>query len=206
MDLNINEEQKNNSENKRCNYLVLVNKENKIPDNWENIIELIEVKNAFGKFIKIEKKTLENFINLRNNLLKKGVDIELDNAYRSMFKQKELSWEFEEKYGVEYAWKYAALPGYSEHHTWLAIDICIKKNWELISENHEMIVECEIFEKIHEKLADYWFILRYLEWKDDITWYSYEPWHLRYIGDIDVAKKIMKNWRTLEEYLNQLNK
>ena len=72
----------------------------------------------------------------------------------------------------------------------------------LIYENEDMIAEPEIFAKIHEKLADYWFILRYPDWKDDITWYSYEPRHLRYIWDVNVAKEIMDNWLTLEEYLN----
>ena len=66
-----------------------------------------------------------------------------------------------------------------------------------------MIVELWVFDKIHKKLANYGFILRYLDWKDDITWYSYEPWHLRYIWSADIAKEIMENWLTLEEYLNK---
>lgn len=187
----------------RKDYLVLVNKENKIPDNWEEIIELVEVKNSFGKIFKIEKETLEKFNKLRTDLLNECIDIELDSVYRSISIQNQLFEEFKEKYGEEYAIKYAAPAGYSEHHTWLALDICIKKeNWEVISENHEMIVELWIFDKIHKKLADYWFILRYPDGKDDITWYSYEPRHLRYIWDVDIAKEIMENWLTLEEYLN----
>jgi hypothetical protein len=54
----------------RGKYLVLVNKENKLPDNWEEIAELVEVKNSFGKFLKIEKETLEKFNELRIDLLK----------------------------------------------------------------------------------------------------------------------------------------
>jgi hypothetical protein len=54
----------------RKDYLVLVNKENKLPDNWEEIAELVEVKNSFGKFLKIEKETLEKFNELRADLLK----------------------------------------------------------------------------------------------------------------------------------------
>lgn len=55
-------------------------------------------------------------------------------------------------------------------------------------------------------MADYWFILRYPKWKENITWYSYEPRHLRYIDNVDIAKKIYKNWETLEEYLNNIKK
>jgi hypothetical protein len=54
----------------RSKYLVLVNKENKLPDNWEEIAELVEVKNSFGKYLKIEKETLEKFNELRTDLLK----------------------------------------------------------------------------------------------------------------------------------------
>ena len=191
----------------RNNYLVLVNKENKLPDNWEEIAELIEVKNSFGKFLKIEKETLEKFNGLRTDLLKEWVDIELDSAYRSFSIQNEFFEKFKEEYGIEYASKYAAPAGYSEHHTWLAVDICLKKeNGEIISENHEMIIELNIFDKVHKKLADYGFILRYPDGKDNITWYSYEPWHLRYIWDVNIAKEIMENWLTLEEYLNNKRK
>ena len=191
----------------RNNYLVLVNKENKLPDNWEEIAELIEIKNSFGKFLKIEKETLEKFNELRTDLLKEWVDIELDSAYRSFSIQNEFFEKFKEEYGIEYASKYAAPAGYSEHHTWLAVDICLKKeNGEIISENHEMIIELNIFDKVHKKLADYGFILRYPDGKDNITWYSYEPWHLRYIWDVNIAKEIMENWLTLEEYLNNKRK
>jgi hypothetical protein len=54
----------------RKDYLVLVNKENKLPDNWEKIAEFVEIKNSFGKFIKVEKETLEKFNELRSDLLK----------------------------------------------------------------------------------------------------------------------------------------
>ena len=191
----------------RSDYLVLVNKQNKLPDNWEEIAELIEVKNSFGKFLKIEKETLEKFNELRAGLLKEWVDIELDSAYRSFSIQNEFFEKFKEEYGEEYASNYAAPAGYSEHHTWLAIDICIKKeNWEIISENHEMIVELWVFDRVHKKMVDYGFIIRYPDWKDSITWYSYEPRHLRYIWDADIAKEIMEKWLTLEEYLDQKNK
>lgn len=186
----------------RSDYLVLVNKQNKLPDDWDKKAELIETKNGFGKILKVEKETLEKFNELRNILLEEGIDIELDSALRSIAIQEEFFEEFKEKYWEEYASKYAAPAGYSEHHTWLAIDICIKKeNWEIISENHEMIIECEMFEKVHIHLWDYWFIVRYPDWKENITWYTYEPRHLRYIWDPNIAKEIYEKWLTLEEYL-----
>ena len=61
----------------------------------------------------------------------------------------------------------------------------------------------EIWEKIHAKLADYSFILRFLEGKEHITSYGYEPWHIRFLDSIGIACEIMsQTGLTLEEYLS----
>lgn len=182
-------------------YMTLVNKTNKLPDNWTDMIELSDAKNAKGKDIKVEKVTLEHFEELRKALLEEGVDIELDSTYRTVEEQQDLWERFEKEYGIDYVKKYVAVSGYSEHHTGLVVDICLVKDGKIIDENDDMIAEKEIFSKIHSKLADYGFILRYLEGKEHITGYNYEPWHLRYINDEKAAKEIMNSGTTLEEYL-----
>ena len=53
-----------------------------------------------------------------------------------------------------------------------------------------MIAEVELFAKVHEKLPDYGFILRYSKGKEDISGCAYEPWHLRFINDINLAKEL----------------
>lgn len=185
------------------NYLVLVNKQNKLPDDWEQKVELVESKNKYDETYKVEKKALEHFLELRDELEKEGIHIELDSVTRSVAEQQTLWDNWTVEYGEDYVKKYVAVPGYSEHHTGLAIDICIEKDGKRINDNDEMIKEKEIFSKIHEKLAKHGFILRYLEGKDEITGYSYEPWHFRYIDDINVAKEIMDKGLTLEEYLKK---
>ena len=70
--------------------------------------------------------------------------------------------------------------------------------------NEDLVQYPEVWAKIHAKLADYGFILRYLEGKEDITGYSYEPWHIRYIDDVALAKDITARGITLEEYLEEL--
>ena len=44
----------------------------------------------------------------------------------------------------------------------------------------------------------------FVEGKEDITGYSYEPWHIRYINDVDTAKEIAEKGITLEEYLDKV--
>ena len=120
-----------------------------------------------------------------------------------MQEQQDLWDEWTVEFGEEYVKTYVAVPGYSEHHTGLAIDICLDVDGKRINDNDEMIAEKEIFAKIHEHLAQHGFILRYLEGKEDITGYGYEPWHFRYIDDPALAKQIMDQGIAFEEYLNQ---
>jgi len=194
-------EQKN--ETKKIDYLVLVNKYSHLPDDWEKNVELVSAKNAWNEDVKLEKQTYEKYKELEKALKEEGVTIVLDSIYRSVKEQQDLwdRWSKDPEKGIDYAKKYAAVPGFSEHHTGLAVDIVIEKDGKLIEENEDMIEEREIFEKIHKKLADYGFILRYLEGRDDITGYTYEPWHLRYVGSKKIAKEIMDKDITFEEYL-----
>ena len=195
------------SKTDKYDYLVLVNKYSQLPDDWEKNVELVDAKNAWDEDIKVEKNAYDNYLKLEKALEKEGVNIELDSVYRSVKAQQDLwdEWSADPEKGIDYVRKFVAVPGYSEHHTGLAIDICIRKeDGELEFDNDEMIADRETFAKIHDKLADYGFILRYLENREDSTGYTYEPWHLRYIGDIEIAKEIMKKKITLEEYLDSI--
>ena len=182
-------------------YLVLVNKQHKLPDDWEEKVILDPAIDAWGDEVLVEHKALQAYNALKDALLIEGIDIQLDSIYRSVAYQEELYARFEKEYGKEYAATYVATPGFSEHHTGLAIDICIRKDGELIYENDAMIEEKAIFSRIHDRLHEYGFILRYMEGKEDITGYGYEPWHLRYIDNVEIATKIYQEGIVLEEYL-----
>lgn len=198
-------------------YLVLVNKQNKLPDNWEENVVLEDAQNDMTGIemnddnnyletdvFKVETKALKAFRALQEDCAKDGITILLDSTYRSVARQEELWAEFEEEYGEDYCKKYVAVPGYSEHHTGLAIDICIVKDGKIINDNDEMIAEKEIFSAIHEKLAAHGFILRFPEGKDEITGYAYEPWHFRYVDSVEIAEEITDNGLTFEEYLQNV--
>ena len=188
---------------KNINYLILVNNQNRLPYNWRSRVHLISVLDIFGNKCLVEEQTLNMFEKLQMALLDEGVDIELSSCFRSISEQKDIWNRFTEKYGIEYVKSHVAVPGFSEHHTGLAIDICIIKNDEIIDDNDKLVAEREIFETIHSKLSDFGFILRYMEGKENITGYAYEPWHIRYVGSEKIAKTIAENCWTLEEYLQQ---
>lgn len=188
---------------KEINYLVLVNKLNSLPYGWEDVLETVTVTNSVGDEVEVEKKAYAAYERLKADLEKNdGIYIELDSARRSVAKQQEIMDRFTEQYGADYAAKTVAKPGYSEHHTGIALDLYFRLDGKDVYYNEDMVQYPEIWEKIHAKLADYGFILRYLEGKEHITGYGYEPWHIRYVDDAQIAKEIMsQSGLTLEEYL-----
>lgn len=188
-------------------YLVLVNKLHPLPDGWEDALVTETTVNSVGDDVEVEAKAYEQYLKLKDDLEKNnGIYTELDSARRTIAAQQKIMDDFTEKYGEAYAAKTVAKPGCSEHHTGLALDLYFKikgddGQFKDIYENEDMVQYPEIWEQIHEKLADYGFILRYLDGKEHITGYGYEPWHIRYIDDPELAKKIMDEGITLEEYL-----
>ena len=154
-------------------YLVLVNKEHKVPENWLESIRLCSATKSTGEEIFVEEKTLKQYYELRKALSQNGIHILLTGAYRSTDYQKQLSIRLEKKHGLQYVKDYVA--------------------------------NKEIFAKIHQRLADFGFILRYPEGKEDVTGYKYEPWHIRFVGK-EVAKEIDHQGITLEEYLEKVSK
>lgn len=182
-------------------YLVLVNKQNPLPDTWESEIEIVYVVNSLGDDVDVERRAYEAYLKLKTALAEDEVYVDLDSAYRSVAAQMEIVEDFTERYGEDYVKQYVAVPGYSEHHTGLALDLYLNIDGQDVYMNEDMVEYPEIWAKIHAKLPEYGFILRYLEGKEDITGYSYEPWHIRYIDDVKIAKEITEKGLTLEEYL-----
>ncbi|XUD28462.1 zinc D-Ala-D-Ala carboxypeptidase [Enterococcus sp. AZ095a] len=95
-------------------------------------------------------------------------------------------------------------PGYSEHHTGLAIDV-IDEDWyqnhtgELLNEGFG-VTDGGKWLQAHAR--EYGFIIRYPKGKHDITQIDYEPWHLRYVG-VEVATYIEEHEVTFEEFLDE---
>ena len=184
---------------KKTDYLVLVNKENKLPNDWNKTVELVKVIDVRGDEILAEENTLEAYKKLKEEIIKTGIIIEIDSIYRSIDEQQELWDEYMEKCGEEYVRKYIAVPGYSEHHTGLAVDICVVENGVVMSDDDMIEDKNNIFSDIHQKISKYGFILRYPKGKEEITGYAYEPWHFRYVGE-SIAEEIYQKKLTFEEY------
>ncbi len=96
---------------------------------------------------------------------------------------------------------YSARPGYSEHQTGLCADLITDSMGGQLT---EAFAETEAFGWLSEHAHRFGFILRYPLEKTDVTGYTYEPWHYRFVGR-EAATDIHLSGLTLEEYCAHLS-
>lgn len=94
---------------------------------------------------------------------------------------------------------YSAIPGYSEHHTGLCVDLMATDMQYLTNE----FAEKEVYEWLCANAWKFGFVLRYPEDKVDVTEYSYESWHWRFVGRSH-ALAMLRSGMCFEEYLQTL--
>ncbi len=179
-------------------YLILVNRDNVlektyIPDG------LIDAGSRYKNGILVNEMVYKQFMKMKRDMEKLGYDIDIMSGYRDYNYQDKIYNRLILEKGFNYAFRYIAPPGASEHQTGLAIDICIYKKGKCYIE-HE-IDDMEDIKWLHNNSFKYGFILRYPIDKENITGYNYESWHLRYVGNI--ARYLYTNKLTLEEYLKK---
>jgi D-alanyl-D-alanine carboxypeptidase len=90
------------------------------------------------------------------------------------------------------------MPGYSEHHTGLAVDI-VTPSYQVLNAG---FAQTDAAVWMAQNAHRYGFIIRYPADKVDVTGIGYEPWHVRYVG-IANAKAIFEQGLCLEEYLEK---
>ena len=122
----------------------------------------------------------------------------ISEAYRSKEYQQQLWDEIEAAYGEEYTKSIVAKPGYSEHHTGLAVDLTIYRDgWE------DTFTGSENAAWLSENSYLYGYVRRFKEDKADITKISNEAWHFRYVG-VPHATYMEEHNLCLEEYIDEL--
>ena len=61
-------------------YMALVNKTHKLPDDWEANLETVHMTNSVGDDVEVEKKAYDAYLELKAELEKEGVYVDLDSA------------------------------------------------------------------------------------------------------------------------------
>ena len=179
--------------------LILVNSTHPIPEDYQ-----VELKNI-GSGHQIDARAYDDFRAMIQAAKSEGVYIYVTSSYRDLDKQTDLYNKKVESYvtqGYSYenakkqAGQVVAVPGTSEHHLGLALDL-VSSEYRRLDEKQE---NTKGFKWLKEHSWEYGFILRYPNGETDITGIIYEPWHFRYVG-LEAAEEITKAGLTLEEYV-----
>ena len=179
--------------------LVLVNSTNKLPNGFQS--QLVHISDK----IYMDKRIVQDYNNMCFAAHIEKVSWWIAIAYRSEDQQKglyndEIAKNLQNGLSSSSAISKAKLavqpPGYSEHHTGLAMDLNDVSNG---------FDKTKAFAWLQKHAAEYGFVLRYPKDKESITKIMYEPWHYRYVG-IEHAKKMKELNMCLEEYIEYLKK
>lgn len=174
------------------NYLVNVNKYYQLGADYVPE-DLVAIDPVFGFPGKIRKPAYAAYQTMLKEAQSVGLNFEIISAYRSYQRQVELFQAYSGIDGESKADTYSARPGFSDHQTGLAIDV-MKSGYDF-----DTFYASKEAEWLAKNAPNYGFIVRYPKDKETVTGYTYEPWHLRYIGK-QAAKEIAKTGLCFDEY------
>lgn len=200
-----------------ADFIVATPEEISFEESWELV--LVNPWNELSKDYKFEHKKLANGLTVDEriyedlNLMlsdcwKAGLRPVVCSAYRPYSTQQRLyrnkitrlrAAGYSYDAAVKEAGRWVAVPGTSEHHTGLALDI-VSSSYQILDQKQEDTAEQKW---LMEHCWEYGFILRYPTNKSDVTGIGYEPWHYRYVGR-EAAEAIKETGMCLEEYLQFL--
>ena len=187
--------------------LILVNNDNEYNfDANADVIKLVSMNeehhSSFSIYNELEVGSV--MMNALNNMFDDFYNatgnnqVRIISAYRSYDYQSDLYDSKVEEVGSQKAAEWAALPGFSEHHTGMAVDIAIADG-----EGAKTFTTEGDYGWVATNCYKYGLVNRYDESKKDITGIMDEPWHYRYVG-IPHAYIMYNNNLCLEEYIENL--
>lgn len=119
------------------------------------------------------------------------------SGYRSEALQRQFYNSYVAQDGVAAADRYSARPGTSEHQTGLSFDATANNG---ACHLEKCFADTPEGMWLAANSYKYGFIIRYVEGKEAITGYDFEPWHMRYVGK-ELAMEMHKSGiQTLEEF------
>lgn len=176
---------------------VVVNKGRKLPSSYVPAdLTTPAVRIRSGNEAKLRAEAARALEQMFSAAKDQGLTLMVTSAYRSYSYQQGLYSNYLKTQGQAYTDATSARPGHSEHQTGLAVDISPgSRKCELdtcFADTSEGVWTASNAHK-------YGFIIRYPQNKQPLTGYSFEPWHLRYVGT-ELAQQITSGDKTLEQF------
>lgn len=168
--------------------VILVNGLNPVPSYFDqHLVNVVDYHD-------VDSRCYDALVKMLADCNAAGIGYTFNSAYRTINEQTAIleyrTREHMDTYDIDFreardmAYETVAVPGTSEHHLGLAVDLLGQ----------------EAIAWFTEHCWDYGFIVRYTEEKESITGIVDEPWHFRYVGT-EVSLDMKDSGLCLEEYL-----
>lgn len=199
---------------------ILANKQHSIGEDFSpaKLVEIPKKYRRTDRVLKLDLTAEKALEAMMQDMFALGIDdVCVQSAYRTYAEQQnlfnnyvnsEINKGLSRDEAIANANKYSARPEYSEHRTGLCVDFFVPScmlelenyGYEGSYPNDVGFTETNAYTWLLKNCWKYGFILRYPEEKVDITGYSYESWHYRFVG-LEVASIIHQTGLCYEEYL-----
>lgn len=158
----------------------------------------------------LTQQTVNALRDLSNALSSNGISLYVTSGYRSYAQQQVAynSWvtsEIKKGSSLENAKvranNYSALPGHSEHQLGTTADVRCSGCDPFSKDLNNSPFYLYLYDHAHE----FGFVISYPENKQELTGYSFEPWHIRYIGVAMATELFDRGYleNSNEEYLSK---
>lgn len=179
---------------------LLLNRYNGVSAPAGKLVRLPDEHSAFGKTIYLEEKTKTAFEIMCAVARAQGIWLYAKQGYRSKEDQEAIIQYYIEKDGAEAAAQRCAPAGYSEHHSGLAIDV----NGGILRDGAVVQDKKTALSWVRDHCHEFGFFVKNLPGKEHITGTMAEPWHIRYLGDMEICRVLHERQITLDEYLEEI--
>jgi D-alanyl-D-alanine carboxypeptidase len=129
---------------------------------------------ASSEEMQLRKPAADALKQMYDAALADGQKLMVSSAYRSYTYQDNLYKYYVKQQGQSTADTQSARPGHSEHQTGLAVDL---EPASRTCEIETCFAETSEGKWVAQNAYKYGFVIRYIEGKQNITGYIYEPWH-----------------------------
>jgi D-alanyl-D-alanine carboxypeptidase len=171
--------------------LALVNKQNPLPSSYVPT-DLVDVGTQ-----QLRAEPAAALEELMADAADAGFPLMTRSGYRSYETQQEAYNKWVGELGQVEADVQSARPGHSEHQLGLAMDL-LPANGDC--QEFSCFDETPHAQWLADHADEYGFIIRYQDGEEAITGFTYEPWHVRYVGDQMAADYVASGANTLEEF------
>lgn len=176
---------------------VVVNKQRPLPSTYvpaELTTPAVPLRGGSDRMLR--KEAASALEQMAKAAKKQGTQLMLVSGYRSYGSQQAIYNNFVKQDGVVAANRYSARPGHSEHQTGLAADVGSTTGQ---CQLQECFANTTAGKWVAKHAPEYGFIVRYQKGQEAKVGYSFEPWHLRFVGK-DLAREVTDAKQTLEEF------